>query len=113
MKGHRPVEEAELRHCAVPACGFGPGSTNGPVVGLLIGRPAWLDIAITYGLLNVISTLAILKFFRHGDLAYDVMQTVLDIVGWALILPGTADRPKSCRKVSKKLASLVGEGKVQ
>lgn len=42
------------------------------VVGFLTGRPEWLDIAITYGLLNLIGTLAILKFFRHGDLAYDV-----------------------------------------
>ncbi|MDX2201615.1 MAG: monovalent cation/H+ antiporter complex subunit F [Hyphomicrobiaceae bacterium] len=41
------------------------------VVGFLTGRPEWLDIGITYGLLNVISTLAVLKFFRHGDLAYD------------------------------------------
>lgn len=41
-------------------------------VGFLTGRPEWLDIALTYGLLNMISTIAILKFFRHGDLAYDV-----------------------------------------
>jgi multicomponent Na+:H+ antiporter subunit F len=41
------------------------------VVGFLTSRPEWLDIAITYGLLNLISTLAILKFFRHGDLAHD------------------------------------------
>ncbi len=40
------------------------------VVGFLTGRPEWLDIAITYGLLNLISTLAILKFIRHGDLAH-------------------------------------------
>lgn len=38
------------------------------VVGFLTGRPEWLDIAITYGLLNIISTLAVLKFFRHGSL---------------------------------------------
>jgi multicomponent Na+:H+ antiporter subunit F len=44
------------------------------VVGFLTGRPEWLDIAITYGLLNVISTLAILKFFRYGDLAHDVEE---------------------------------------
>jgi multicomponent Na+:H+ antiporter subunit F len=44
------------------------------VVGFLTGRPEWLDIAITYSLLNVISTLAILKFFRHGDLAYDAEE---------------------------------------
>ena len=41
------------------------------VVGFLNGRPEWLDIGLTYGFLNVISTLAVLKFFRHGDLAYD------------------------------------------
>jgi multicomponent Na+:H+ antiporter subunit F len=40
-------------------------------VGFLTGRPEWLDIGITYGLLNLISTLAILKFVRHGDLARD------------------------------------------
>lgn len=44
------------------------------VVGFLTGRPEWLDIAITYGLLNAIATLAILKFFRHGDLAYDAEE---------------------------------------
>jgi multicomponent Na+:H+ antiporter subunit F len=41
------------------------------VVGFLTGRPEWLDIGLTYGLLNAISMLAVLKFFRHGDLAYD------------------------------------------
>jgi len=44
------------------------------VFGFLTGRPEWLDIAITYGLLNLIGTLAILKFFRHGDLAFDVEE---------------------------------------
>ncbi len=41
------------------------------VVGFLTGRPEWLDIGLTYGLLNIIGTLAVLKFFRYGDLAYD------------------------------------------
>lgn len=41
------------------------------VAGFLMGRPEWLDIALTYGLLNLISTLAVLKFSRHGDLAYE------------------------------------------
>jgi multicomponent Na+:H+ antiporter subunit F len=40
-------------------------------LGFLNGRPEWLDIGITYGLLNAVSTLAVLKFFRHGDLAFD------------------------------------------
>ena len=42
------------------------------VMGFLTGRPEFLDIGLTYGLLNLIGTLAVLKFFRHGDLAYDV-----------------------------------------
>jgi multicomponent Na+:H+ antiporter subunit F len=43
-------------------------------IGFLTGRPEWLDIALTYALLNIISTLAVLKFFRHGDLAYDAEE---------------------------------------
>lgn len=42
--------------------------------GFLQGRPEWLDIALTYGLLNLIATLAALKFFRYGDLAYDATE---------------------------------------
>lgn len=38
------------------------------VLGFLGGRPEFLDLAITYGLLNVIGTVAVLKYFRHGDL---------------------------------------------
>lgn len=44
------------------------------LVGFLTGRPEWLDIALTYGLLNLISTLAVLKFFRHGDLAFTAKE---------------------------------------
>lgn len=44
------------------------------VLGFLTGRPEWLDIGLTYGLLNLIGTFAVLKFFRHGDLAYDVEE---------------------------------------
>lgn len=44
------------------------------VFGFLTGRPEFLDIGITYGLLNLIGTLAVLKFFRHGDLAYDAEE---------------------------------------
>lgn len=40
------------------------------VMGFLTGRPEWLDIGITYGLLNLIGTFAVLKFFRHGNLAH-------------------------------------------
>jgi multicomponent Na+:H+ antiporter subunit F len=44
------------------------------VLGFLSGRPEFLDIGLTYGLLNLIGTLTILKFFRHGDLAVDVPE---------------------------------------
>jgi multicomponent Na+:H+ antiporter subunit F len=38
------------------------------VIGFLTGRPEFLDLAITYGLLNVIGTVAVLKYVRRGDL---------------------------------------------
>jgi multicomponent Na+:H+ antiporter subunit F len=38
------------------------------VLGFLDGRPEFLDLAIVYGLLNVIGTIAVLKYFRYGDL---------------------------------------------
>jgi multicomponent Na+:H+ antiporter subunit F len=38
------------------------------VLGFLDGRPEFLDLAIVYGLLNVIGTIAVLKYFRRGDL---------------------------------------------
>jgi multicomponent Na+:H+ antiporter subunit F len=41
------------------------------VIGFLTDRPEFLDVGLTYGLLNIVGTLAVLKFFRHGDLAYD------------------------------------------
>jgi multicomponent Na+:H+ antiporter subunit F len=38
------------------------------LIGFLTGRPEFLDIALVYGLLNVLGTIAVLKFFRYGDL---------------------------------------------
>jgi multicomponent Na+:H+ antiporter subunit F len=38
------------------------------VLGFLTGRPEFLDLALVYGLLNIVGTIAVLKFFRHGDL---------------------------------------------
>jgi len=38
------------------------------VIGFLNGRPDFLDLAIVYGLLNVVGTIAVLKFFRYGSL---------------------------------------------
>ena len=41
------------------------------VMGYVFGRPAFIDLAITYALLNVIGTIAVLMFFRYGDLGRD------------------------------------------
>lgn len=38
------------------------------VLGFLAGRPEFLDLALVYGLLNLIGTVAVLKFFTVGDL---------------------------------------------
>jgi multicomponent Na+:H+ antiporter subunit F len=35
------------------------------VIGYLTGRPDFLDIAVLYALINFVSTIAILKFFRY------------------------------------------------
>ncbi len=35
------------------------------VTGFLTGRPDFLDISLAYALINFISTIAILKFFRY------------------------------------------------
>ncbi len=37
-------------------------------IGFLFGRPEFLDIALAYALINFIATIAVLKFFKYGDL---------------------------------------------
>lgn len=39
------------------------------VIGFVMGRPDFLDIALLYALLNFVATIAILKFFRYRTLA--------------------------------------------
>jgi len=39
------------------------------VLGFLTGRPDFLDLGLLYALLNFIGTIALLKFFKYGDLA--------------------------------------------
>ncbi|MEL6245478.1 MAG: MrpF/PhaF family protein [Pseudomonadota bacterium] len=34
-------------------------------IGFLMGRPDFLDIALLYAMINFVSTIAILKFFRY------------------------------------------------
>jgi multicomponent Na+:H+ antiporter subunit F len=39
--------------------------------GFLIERPEFLDIGLTYALLNIVGTYAVLKFFRYGALGHE------------------------------------------
>lgn len=38
------------------------------LIGYLTNRPDFLDIALTYALINFIATIAVLKLFRYGSL---------------------------------------------
>ena len=38
------------------------------VLGFLMGRPDFMDIAIVYALINFVGTIAVLKVFKYGDL---------------------------------------------
>jgi multicomponent Na+:H+ antiporter subunit F len=38
------------------------------LAGFVVGRPEFLDLAIVYAMLNVVGTVAVLKFFRFGSL---------------------------------------------
>lgn len=40
------------------------------VIGFLTGRPEFLDLAIVYGLLNLIGTVSVLKYFQYGGLGH-------------------------------------------
>lgn len=39
------------------------------VIGYMFGRPAFLDVAIVYALINFVTTIALMKLFRYGSLA--------------------------------------------
>jgi multicomponent Na+:H+ antiporter subunit F len=39
------------------------------VLGFVTGRPDFLDLGLLYALLNFIGTIALLKFFKYGNLA--------------------------------------------
>lgn len=41
------------------------------VVGFLMGRPEFLDLALVYALVNFVGTLAVTKYARFGNLASD------------------------------------------
>ncbi len=39
------------------------------VLGFLMGRPDFMDIALVYALINFIATVAVLKYVKYGDFA--------------------------------------------
>jgi multicomponent Na+:H+ antiporter subunit F len=44
------------------------------LLGYVMGRPDFLDIAILYTLINFVSTIAILKFFRYRSFQVPLMR---------------------------------------
>ena len=40
------------------------------LLSFMTGRPDFLDIALVYTLINFISTIAVLKFIRYGDMGW-------------------------------------------
>lgn len=40
------------------------------LLGFAAGRPEFLDMALLYALINFIGTVAVLKFFKFGDLGH-------------------------------------------
>ena len=48
------------------------------VLGFLMGRPDFLDIALVYALINFIGVIALLKYFKYGNLAIGPGENVDD-----------------------------------
>ena len=44
------------------------------LLGFLMGRPDFVDIALLYALINFIGTIAVLKFFRYGKMGKATRQ---------------------------------------
>ncbi len=45
------------------------------VLGFMMGRPDFLDIALVYALINFVGTIAVLKFFEFGSLGATPKET--------------------------------------
>lgn len=41
------------------------------VLGFVDGRPAFLDVALVYALINFIGTVAVLRFMHYGNIDWD------------------------------------------
>ncbi len=44
------------------------------IIGFVMGRPEFLDIALVYALINFIGTVAVLKFMHFRDLGYGLIH---------------------------------------
>ncbi len=44
------------------------------VLGFVMGRPEFLDIALVYALINFIGTVAVLKYMNFGDLGHGLIN---------------------------------------
>ena len=44
------------------------------LVGFLMGRPDFLDIALLYALINFVTTIAIMKFFRYRSFQVSLIK---------------------------------------
>jgi multicomponent Na+:H+ antiporter subunit F len=44
------------------------------VAGFFTGRPDFLDLALVYGLVSFVGTIAVLKFTRYGNIASDATR---------------------------------------
>ncbi|WP_084419646.1 monovalent cation/H+ antiporter complex subunit F [Henriciella litoralis] len=44
------------------------------ILGFVLGRPDFLDIAVLYALINFVSTIAILKFFRYRSFQVPLLR---------------------------------------
>lgn len=51
------------------------------VVGYLVGRPEWLDLALTYVLINFVGTLAVMRFSKYGSLVGPDVEDAFDASG--------------------------------
>ena len=48
------------------------------VLGFLMGRPEFLDIAIVYALINFITNVAVLRYVKYGDFSASESESEVD-----------------------------------
>jgi multicomponent Na+:H+ antiporter subunit F len=51
------------------------------VIGYVFGRPHFLDVALVYALINFVTTIALMKFFRYRSLAQPLTASAEERAG--------------------------------